>query len=45
MSEVKESNAKCPCAYPDCPRHGDCKACKDYHHGMGEKTCCEKRKG
>lgn len=32
----------CPCDWPGCPRHGDCKACQAYHHGHGEKTCCEK---
>ncbi len=34
----------CPCTYPGCPRHGDCEACKAYHHGNGEKTSCEKKK-
>ncbi len=35
----------CPCTWPGCPRHGDCDACKAYHHGMGQKTTCEKTGG
>lgn len=43
MSE-KKTNPDCPCTSSGCPRHGDCDACKDYHHGMGQKTTCEKQK-
>ena len=35
-------NKDCPCTWPNCPRHGDCEACKEYHHKIGEKTCCER---
>ncbi len=47
--------ALAPCTWPGCPRHGhtslklrrasDCDACKAYHHGMGQKTTCEKKGG
>ena len=40
----KDLNPDCPCTYPGCPRHGDCEACKEYHHSMGQKTTCEKEK-
>lgn len=40
----KKLNEKCPCAYADCERHGDCEACKGYHHALGQKTSCEKQK-
>jgi len=43
MSKENERNPDCPCTYPDCARHGDCEACKDYHHGMGQQTTCEKK--
>ncbi len=36
-----EKKADCPCTWP-CERHGDCDACKAYHHGQGQKTACEK---
>ena len=32
-------------AWPGCPRHGDCQACKACHHLRGEKTACEKKQG
>ncbi len=44
MSDEK-TRPDCPCTWPGCPRHGNCDACKAYHHGMGEKTCCEKKGG
>ena len=43
MSETK-SERKCPCTYDDCERHANCKACQAYHHGLGQKTCCERLK-
>ena len=42
MGSDKVINKDCPCTYPGCPRHGDCEACKEYHHSMGQKTSCEK---
>jgi len=42
VKEEKELKKDCPCKYPGCPRHGDCKACKAYHHEADEKTSCEK---
>ena len=44
MNEDKEPKKKCPCTYPGCHRHGNCKACKEYHHSSGEKTSCENNK-
>ncbi len=38
-----EKKKPCPCVFDDCPRHADCEACKAYHHGLGQKTCCEKK--
>jgi len=37
------SEKDCPCTWPGCPRHGDCEACKKYHHSLGQKTTCEKQ--
>ncbi len=42
--ETKKINEDCPCTYPGCPRHGDCEECKEYHHSIDQKTCCEKKK-
>jgi len=36
---TKEINKDCPCTY-DCPRHGDCEACKANH--KGSLTACQK---
>lgn len=41
---AKTINTKCPCQHADCERHGDCEACKGYHHAQGQKTSCEKQK-
>ncbi len=40
---MSERKTDCPCTWDGCERHGDCKACKAYHHGQGQKTSCEKR--
>ena len=34
----------CPCKRTDCPRHGDCEACREHHHASDRKqlTRCEK---
>ncbi|MGI6496436.1 MAG: hypothetical protein ACOX5G_10205 [Kiritimatiellia bacterium] len=42
--DKKTINENCPCTWEGCPRHGDCKACKAYHHARGEKTTCEKKR-
>lgn len=39
---IEMINENCPCTY-DCDSHGKCIECKEYHHGRGEKTCCEKQ--
>jgi len=39
---MKETEQECPCTWPGCERHGDCEACKQYHHSLGQKTACEK---
>jgi len=44
MNDEKVLNKNCPCTYPGCPRHADCKACKEYHHSLEQKTSCEKNK-
>ena len=36
-----EENQDCPCTW-DCPRHGKCSECHEYHHNRGEKTSCGK---
>jgi hypothetical protein len=28
---ASEKNPKCTCPNQDCPRHGNCRACVDYH--------------
>ncbi len=35
-------NLDCRCPTLDCPRHGDCKSCKEYHHKRLETTYCGK---
>lgn len=34
----------CPCKRVNCPRHGDCAACREHHHTSGSKklTRCER---
>jgi len=44
MAKEKKVNPDCPCTYPDCERHGDCDACKEYHHALRQKTSCEQAK-
>jgi len=39
---TKDKNPSCKCTYP-CPRHGDCKACIEYHVKTGSSTNCGKR--
>ncbi len=39
---MAEINPKCPCAYPGCANHGNCRACEDNHIPYGEKTACGK---
>ena len=36
--------AVCPCKRTDCPRYGDCTACREHHHASVHKplTRCEK---
>jgi hypothetical protein len=46
MSEKKsekKTNPDCPCTWSDCSNHGDCDACRAYHHAKGQKTTCEKQ--
>lgn len=42
---MEKQKKECPCTWPGCTRHGDCEACRKYHHSQGEKTCCEKKAG
>ena len=41
---MAERNADCPCANRDCHRNRDCEPCRDYHHGRGSMTACERVK-
>jgi hypothetical protein len=43
MKNKKARKEDCVCTYEGCPRHGDCEACKAYHHANGEKTACERK--
>jgi len=36
---MAEKNLDCSCPYKDCPRNGNCDACKAYHNG---DTHCKK---
>ncbi len=38
----EEMNLDCRCPELRCPRHGNCKACKEYHHKNLETTYCGK---
>ena len=42
--ETVMEQESCPCRRVNCPRHGDCAACREYHHASGRKplTRCEK---
>ena len=44
MKDNGEKNPDCPCDHKDCPRNAVCKECKEYHHALGQKTSCEKKK-
>ncbi|MCK5116061.1 MAG: hypothetical protein KAR44_05635 [Candidatus Aegiribacteria sp.] len=37
---VTDRNESCPCTYPGCPRHGNCRECIAYHRRLGEFTGC-----
>lgn len=41
---MAEKNTDCPCTNRDCYRHRDCESCKEYHHGRGSATACERLK-
>ncbi len=42
FEEVDETfNPKCRCPKLNCPRHSNCKECKEYHHKRYELTYCE----
>lgn len=36
----RQDDNGCPCTYPGCPRHGDCRACVKYHREKGQLTAC-----
>ena len=38
---AEKNNTECKCPY-SCKRHGDCKACQDYHRKTGSSTNCGK---
>ena len=40
---MSKKKTECPCTSTGCPRHSDCDACRAYHHGLGQKTFCEKQ--
>ncbi len=39
---MAEKNTVCPCKNHDCHRNRDCEPCKEYHHGRGSMTACER---
>lgn len=45
MASTEKQKKECPCTSRNCPRHGDCDTCKEYHHSRGSKTACERLKG
>jgi len=38
---MAEKNSECKCTY-GCARHGNCKACQEYHRKDGSRTNCGK---
>ncbi|MCL2720977.1 MAG: hypothetical protein FWD47_06515 [Treponema sp.] len=36
---MSDKNKDCKCPY-GCSRHGDCKACQEYHRKDGSSTTC-----
>jgi hypothetical protein len=38
-------NTDCPCRNRGCHRIRDCEPCREYHHGRGSTTACERMKG
>ena len=41
---AEKTTPDCPCTYVECPRRGDCEACKANHHPKEQKTSCERLK-
>lgn len=39
---MAEINPDCPCTWPGCENHGNCRACQANHNPYGEKTACQK---
>ena len=40
-----EINKNCPCTKIECPRHGNCDACRKHHSGPKKKpVSCEREK-
>lgn len=37
---LKINSETCPCTYPNCPRHGLCCECIQYHRQRGELPAC-----
>ncbi|WP_027371488.1 DUF6485 family protein [Desulfovermiculus halophilus] len=37
---LKINSESCPCTYPNCPRHGLCCECIQYHRQRGELPAC-----
>ncbi|HEX2938738.1 MAG TPA: hypothetical protein VHO66_07460 [Ruminiclostridium sp.] len=33
----------CPCRKKQCPRHGDCDACREHHKNSKYKPACERK--
>lgn len=44
VSDMRQSSHPCPCKRMQCPRHGDCAACRDHHDQFKRKMrpACER---
>ncbi len=41
--DVPTQAPPCPCKREKCPRHGNCKACREHHAGKATKTACQRQ--
>lgn len=37
-------NPRCQCDDKDCPRHGNCKACEEFHKNKEKPVFCKRKK-
>jgi hypothetical protein len=43
-ADVTAAGSGCACTNMSCERHGNCDACKAYHHARNTLTTCERNR-